>query len=59
MEISARADTQTDAITPGRDIQAGWLNLSQKDLNPFPPAEPVTFPPHEAARRCREVADMG
>jgi len=58
-KLLREADTQTDAMTPGRDTQAGWLNLPQKDLNPFPPVELGTFPSREAARCCRGAADIG
>jgi hypothetical protein len=58
-KLPEEADTQTDAVTPGRGIQAGWLNLPQKDLNPFPPVEPVTLPSLMATRRCRAATDIG
>lgn len=58
-KLLQEAATQTDAVTPGRSVQAGWLNLPQNDLNPFPPVEPVTLPSLRATRRCRAATDMG
>jgi len=53
------ADTQTDAVTPGRGDQVGWLNLPQNDLNLFPPVEPIALPSLRAARRFRAATDIG
>lgn len=53
------ADTQTDAVTPGRGDQVGWLNLPQNDLNPFPPVEPVALPSPRAVRRFRAATAIG
>jgi len=58
-KLPEEVDTLTDAVTPGRGVQAGWLNLPHKDLNPFPPVEPVALPSLMATRRCRAATDIG